>query len=397
MEKSERDRDRELYRRAQRRGGRRSRFAFPANLQPLPEFALWIQEEVRGEQQRGLTVSPMVVDTARGPLQMAASYRSMYAFGNHYRVLSSELSLRTSDSGVAATFKQINRNRSGDNNQFEAEVEYIGHIEEILEINYRRHCLVVLVCDFVKAQYRGENATIKRDRWGFTLANYDQRYGSISWDSFAFSRHCEQVFYSDARESPGWRVVMRKEVRGKRVIPNEGSDHEAQLFQMGHDDDFEGLRPDRDVGEDEEEAADTGEEVILEPAIRANRGRRLARGNQTVRRGRMGNARGRGRGNPQPRRECNGRAPSAGVDLREEENVAQASEGSEDANIPSTSRPRRRRSSNAVPTTSRNIRQRQEVDEHNDNSETENESEIWTSDDTSSSEEASSSSADTDN
>jgi hypothetical protein len=44
-----------------------------------------------------------------------------------------------------------------------AAVEYVGYIEEILELDYRRHCLVVLVCEFVKANYRGENATIIGD------------------------------------------------------------------------------------------------------------------------------------------------------------------------------------------------------------------------------------------
>ena len=79
----------------------------------------------------------MVVDTSNGPLQMATSYKSMYTFGNHYRVLSSELPLRTCDSGVAATFRHVSRNRTGDGNQVHAEVEYVGHIEEILELNYR--------------------------------------------------------------------------------------------------------------------------------------------------------------------------------------------------------------------------------------------------------------------
>lgn len=121
------------------------------------------------------------------------------------------------------------------------------------------------------------------------------------------------------------------------MIPNEGTDQEAQLFQMGRDEDFEGLRPDRDVGENREEAADTGEEVILEPAIRANTGRRVSRGNRAFGRGRRENAPGRDGRIPQPRRERNGRATLAGTTLSEEENVAQESEGLEDVNIPSTS------------------------------------------------------------
>lgn len=152
---------------------------FPRELQGLPGFAEWVQEEVRLEQQSGVRVNPMVVDTARGPLNTAAAYRSMYAFGNHFRVVSSEVHLKTCDSGVAATFRQVCRNGRRDGNTVNVDVEYVGHIEEILELNYRRHCLVVLVCDFVKANYVGENATIKKDKWGFTLANYDRRYARV--------------------------------------------------------------------------------------------------------------------------------------------------------------------------------------------------------------------------
>lgn len=230
---AQRDNERERYRREQRRRGRRTRFAYPRELSGIPDFVQWVQEEVRRNHQVGAIVDSRVVDTARGPLNVAAAYKSMYAFGNHYRVLSSERPLRTCDSGVAATFKQVCRNGRRDNNQVNADVEYVGHIEEILELNYRRHCLVVLVCDFVRANYAGGNGTIKRDRWGFTLANYDRRYATICRDSFAFPKHCEQVFFSEARESPGWRVVLRKEVRGRRILPNNEDDEDAELFQMG--------------------------------------------------------------------------------------------------------------------------------------------------------------------
>ena len=297
---TERGQDREQYRREQRRRGRRTRFAYPASLSKILEFAQWVIEEVRRDQQVGGILDPMVVDTARGPLNVAHAYKSMYAFGNHYRVLSSEQPLRTCDSGVAATFKQVCRNGSRDVNQVNADVEYVGHIEEILELNYRRHCVVVLVCDFVKANYVGENATIKRDKWGFTLANYDKRYGTICRDSFAFPRHCEQVFFSKDKESPGWRVVLRKEVRGRRVIPNSEGDEDAQLFAMGQDDDFEGLRPDREVGEQEVEMAETGEDVILQPVMRRNRVTRRGRGGRgRGERGRRGGRVGMDRHSPE--------------------------------------------------------------------------------------------------
>lgn len=85
--------------------------------------------------------------------------------------------------------------------------------------------------------------------------------------------HCQQVFYSEANDVPGWRVVLRKEVRGRRVLPSDGQEAEATLFQMGDDEDFEGLRPEREVGEDQIPVAMTGQDVLLQPVLRPRRHR----------------------------------------------------------------------------------------------------------------------------
>jgi len=86
----ERQQERELYRRQQRRGRRRIRFAYPVELRELPNFVDWVLDEVNKERQEGVQVDAHVLDTARGPLHIAAAYKAMYAYGNHFRVRSSE-------------------------------------------------------------------------------------------------------------------------------------------------------------------------------------------------------------------------------------------------------------------------------------------------------------------
>ena len=73
---------------------------------------------------------------------------------------------------------------------------------------------------------------------------------------------------------------------GRRVLPHSDSEVEPELFQMGQDEDFEGLRPDREVGEQAVEPATTWEDFIVEPNFRPTRTTRGGRG-----------IRGRGRGN----------------------------------------------------------------------------------------------------
>lgn len=63
--------ERERYQLQQRRGLRRHVFVYPVELQKLPEFSIWIFDEVKSEMRSGGNVDAMVLDTARGPLEVA--------------------------------------------------------------------------------------------------------------------------------------------------------------------------------------------------------------------------------------------------------------------------------------------------------------------------------------
>ena len=133
----------------------------------------WLQNDVQHALNEGQEVLPEVLDSSELPSLRAKKYRSMYAYGYHFRVRSAEQSITsTCDSGVAAVFRQPCRSGRQDRNIVNEELEYVGQIDEIVELDYGGHCVVLLVCDWVKANYRGRNATIKKDEWGFTMANF---------------------------------------------------------------------------------------------------------------------------------------------------------------------------------------------------------------------------------
>ena len=77
-----------------------------------------------------------VVDISIGPTRMATSYRLMWAYGNHFCVKNVKRNLTTIDCGVAATFEQECRSGPQDRNTIMAQVEYLGWVEEILELDY---------------------------------------------------------------------------------------------------------------------------------------------------------------------------------------------------------------------------------------------------------------------
>lgn len=160
----ERNKERRRFRsRHPGRSGRRGA-PYPGSIPEFPQFADWLAAEVHTCQQNGIGVPQSVVDSSKRPSLMAKKFRALNAYGNHYRVRTAELSLRTCDSGVAAVFRRPWRSGVRDQNPVEAAVEYVGHLHEILELDYTTHCVVILVCEWMKANYAGNNATVKKDR-----------------------------------------------------------------------------------------------------------------------------------------------------------------------------------------------------------------------------------------
>ena len=170
---------------------------FSNNLQQFPSFSNWLEDNVQYALASGEEVSDVVRDVSIPPKFSCRKFRSMWAFGSRFCVASYERSFSTRDCGMAAIFVRPWWSSARDPNPEEVNIEYVGKLEEIVELDYKRTCVVVFVCRWIKSNYRGANAIIIRDKWGFTLANFQscERFGK---ESFIFPKHCEHVFWSDA-------------------------------------------------------------------------------------------------------------------------------------------------------------------------------------------------------
>ena len=207
--------EREAFRsRHPQRKGRRTE-PYPNDLKELPKFASWVRSEV----QRAVAAGEHVVEEVKAmacPLNLlATSYRGMYAFGNHLQVASAKVGLTTSDSGVVGTFRQPCRYGLCDRRPIVANLEYIGNLEEIIEFNYRGYCTVVLLCSWVRENYRGEHATMKKDKYGFTIANFAKKI-LIGPESFAFPMHIDQVFFRRTHKTQVGRLFHKKKCIHRR-------------------------------------------------------------------------------------------------------------------------------------------------------------------------------------
>ena len=94
-----------------------------------------VQQAIGGPNEPPLDV----IEALKLPERGATSYRAMYTHGMHFRVQSAENDKVTCDSGVAASVVCRTVGRLGNESQHWGSHEYVGSIEEILELNYRSH------------------------------------------------------------------------------------------------------------------------------------------------------------------------------------------------------------------------------------------------------------------
>jgi hypothetical protein len=216
-----RTRDRAAFKEAfTMRYGRRMAIHYPSDLNCLPKFADWLKEKV-GKAMQSLDKPTRDVYEASCLLeQMATGYRAIYAHGMYLRIREAEEDKITSDSGVAAVVWE--RIRSTDTNAMDEvdNVEYVGSMEEILELSYRSHCCVVLLCSWIPGAQGIRNAKVERDRYGFLLGNFNSTM-PVGPKSFAFPTQCQQVFFSsdenwNVERGGDWKVICDTEVRGRR-------------------------------------------------------------------------------------------------------------------------------------------------------------------------------------
>jgi hypothetical protein len=214
---------------------------YPEELRPLPAYEKWIISTIFDAINDGEKIDKEIIQLSIPPTLKATTYRSIFAYGNHIHVKSAETHLVTMDSRVAAVFRTTCRSSVNDKNPVNVDVEYVGYVEEIMELNYGTTCVIVLLCHWVRANYRGVGATMECDEYGFTLVNFNHML-PISEDSFAFPIHIQHVFFSnDPGNNDGWKVVIKNEPRNRRVQCAKDKMAEVPCLTLGNDENCAGL------------------------------------------------------------------------------------------------------------------------------------------------------------
>jgi hypothetical protein len=158
-------------------------------LRKLPKFAEWLHQEVEAAMHTLDKPTDDEFEESRLPEKVATAYQAMYVHGMHLRIRSAKEEKVTTDSGIAATVWRRNRGREVNRSEHLETAEYVGCIEEILELNDRSHCCIVLVCSLISGNMTATNAKVICDEYGFTLGNSINTM-PLCQDSFAFPTQC---------------------------------------------------------------------------------------------------------------------------------------------------------------------------------------------------------------
>ena len=76
-----------------------------------------------------------------------------------------------------------------------------------------------------------------------------------------------KFFFSDEEDEPGWRVVLRTDVRGRRVDSEMEEHEEIPMFAMGADLDFQGLRAPDEVPESNPDPLPSGRNIRINEVL----------------------------------------------------------------------------------------------------------------------------------
>jgi hypothetical protein len=92
-------------------------------------------------------------------------------------------------------------------------------------------CKKDLVYNWVKTNYKDSTTIIKKNKLKFMISNFTSKV-PIWLRVLCFSTQIEQIYYIDAHEEHGWRIVLRQEVRGRHINGEDGMAEAEGLIAM---------------------------------------------------------------------------------------------------------------------------------------------------------------------
>ena len=181
----------------------------------LPDFSTWLQKRADEHFQECPDDDEDLYYISRPPTWIALNYKAMWAYGNHFRVVSDISEARvTYDARLCAWFPCP----AVEGSSKTVDVEYVGELTHILHLSYSTRVPVVLLKGrWVRPPQQGRHPSMVQDEDGFTLANFKQ-LAPIDKDPYVWPEAVRQAYFLHHHgRNSGWRVVVRTDPRSRRV------------------------------------------------------------------------------------------------------------------------------------------------------------------------------------
>ena len=153
----------------------------------------------------------------------------MWSHGRHFRVERIDHKRATFDCGVRANFLHESRGSARDENTRMGLLDYVGTIQDILKISFRRFDMFIFDVKWFKVVTNGPNATVRRDKSGLIQVD-STKFWTDQRDTFVCPDHVEQVIFKADPKDPKWLFVVQVAPRSKQVC--EGLDVEDEQPQQ---------------------------------------------------------------------------------------------------------------------------------------------------------------------
>ena len=194
----------------------------------------------------------------------ARRFVGMWAYGQHFRVEHVDKHRATLDCGIMASFNQQSHASARDLNLLDGELDYVGKIQDILEVNLRSFRIIVFHVQWFQVIQRGANRTVRKDPNGFYAIDSSKLLRKNE-EPFALPQHCEQIFFHPDILDDKWLYVVHVTPRGRRVFEDQVLYEESP--STTHDEvDVEDEDEDANEDEDEEDVNHNGENIVEENA-----------------------------------------------------------------------------------------------------------------------------------
>ena len=114
----------------------------------------------------------------------------MWAYGRHYRLESIDIKRQSFDCGIMVDFKKSSRTSSKNKSIIKGNLQYVGKIQEIIELDYRSFKCCIFKCRC----YEAFDRTRRHDTHSGLFSIDSSRFVPGDKEPYVLPIHYEQVF-----------------------------------------------------------------------------------------------------------------------------------------------------------------------------------------------------------